>query len=364
MSSDRREFLQQAGVVAGVGVSAFQLAAQQRAPTMPTARASALMAIFGLRYPIFCAGMGTVATPELAIAVSNGGGLGAIGTGPVGRRSADGVRQRILRAKSGTNGPFAVNYLLALDYPITIPAALDAGAPIIQFAWGIPSPETVAAIRKAGAKMGIQTSSVAGARRALDAGADYLICQGTEAGGHVQATKELYDVLPAVLDEAKTIPVVAAGGITNGAHIRRALLAGASGVLMGTRFIATKEGYAHDEYKGAITRAKAADTVLTVCFQDGFTNAPHRVLRNRTLEMWEAAGCPPAGKRPGEGDVLATTVTGVTKRRYSAAGPEPGDRGSLLEMCLYAGQGVDAIRDIPAAGELVARLWKECLDAK
>jgi len=84
MSSDRREFLQQAGVVAGVGVSAFQLAAQQRAPTMPTVRASALMATFGLRYPIFCVGMGSVATPEIAIAVSNGGGLGAIGTGSRG----------------------------------------------------------------------------------------------------------------------------------------------------------------------------------------------------------------------------------------------------------------------------------------
>ena len=135
----------------------------------------------------------------------------------------------------------------------------------------------------------------------MDAGADYLICQGTEAGGHVQATKALYDVLPDVLNEAKTVPVIAGGGIANGAHIRRALLAGASGVLIGTRFVATKEAGAHDEYKGAIARAKAPDTVLTVCFQDGWPSAPHRVLRNTTFEKWEAAGCPPAGKRPGEG---------------------------------------------------------------
>ena len=318
MSSDRREFLEQATVAAaGLGARAFPLAAQKRSSTMPTARARTLMAAFGLRYPIFCAGMGTVATPELAIAVSNGGGLGGLGTGPVGRRSADVMRERVSRAKSGTSRPFAVNYLLALD-PVTIPAALDAGAPILQFAWGIPSAETVAAIRKAGAKMGIQISSVAGARRALDAGADYLICQGTEAGGHVQATKALYEVLPAVLDEAKAVPVVAAGGIANGVHIRRALLAGASGVLIGTRFVATKEAGAHDEYKGAITRAKAADTVLTVCFQDGWTNAPHRVLRNRTLEIWEAAGCPPAGKRPGEGDILATNAITAPRNAVTA----------------------------------------------
>jgi nitronate monooxygenase len=362
MSSDRREFLRQATVVAaGLGTRALPLTAQQRASTMPTARASALLAALGLKYPIFCAGMGGVAIPELAIAVSNAGGLGAIGAG--GSPSADVVRQRVSQTKSGTNGPFAVNYLLAFD-PVTLPVALDAGAPIIQFAWGIPPAETVATIRKAGAKMGIQISSVAGARRALDAGSDYLICQGTEAGGHVQATKALYEVLPAVLEEAKTVPVVAGGGIANGAHIRRALLAGASGVLIGTRFVATKEAGAHDEYKGAITRAKAADTVLTVCFQDGWTNAPHRVLRNRTLDIWEAAGCPPVGHRPGEGDIVATNaITGATKRRYSVSTPGPDDRGALTELVLYAGQGVDAIRDIPSAGELVARLWKDCLDA-
>jgi NAD(P)H-dependent flavin oxidoreductase YrpB (nitropropane dioxygenase family) len=180
----------------------------------------------------------------------------------------------------------------------------------------------------------------------------------------VQATNMLYEVFPAVVQGAKTVPVMAAGGIANGAHIRRALLAGASGVLIGTRFVATKEAAAHGDYKGALTRAKAADTVLTVCFQDGWVNAPHRALRNRTLEMWEAAGCPPAGKRPGEGDILATNaITGATKRRYAASSPFPDDRGAIVEMSLWAGQGVDAIRDIPSAGELVGRLWKECLEA-
>jgi len=361
MSSDRREFLRQATVVAaGLGARAFPLTAEQRSSTMPTARTSALMAAFGLKYPIFCAGMGGVAIPELAIAVSNAGGLGALGA--VGS-SADVVRQRVSQTRSGITRPFAVNYLLAFD-PFTLQVALDAGAPIIQFAWGIPPAEAVTAIRKAGAKTGVQIGSVAGARRALDAGADYLICQGTEAGGHVQGTQALYEVLPAVIDAAKTVPVVAGGGIANGAHIRRALLAGASGVLIGTRFLATKEAGAHDEYKAAVTRATAADTVLTVCFQDGWTSAPHRVLRNRTFDIWEAAGCPPAGKRPGEGDVLATNaITGATKRRYSVNSPGPNDRGALTELVLYAGQGVDAIRDIPSAGELVARLWKECLDA-
>src|ERR1700687_2839747 len=219
MSANRREFLTTAAAVTGLGTLSIPLAAQG-VVNMPTPRASALMALFGLKYPIFSAGMGAAAIPELAIAVSNAGGLGAIGTGnPV----ADVVRQRVLRVKSATNRPFAVNFLLAFDPAVTLPIALDAGAPIVQFAWGIPTLENVATIRNAGAKMGIQISSVAGATGALDVGADYLICQGTEAGGHVQATRTLYEVLPAVIDEAKTAPALAGGGIANGAHIRRAL---------------------------------------------------------------------------------------------------------------------------------------------
>jgi len=365
--SDRREFFRQAAAVA-VGLAARDAGAVDAQPraAMPTPRASAFMKAFGLTYPICNAGMGTAAGPELASAVSNAGGLGATGTGTRfgggGSAANDMMRQVVTRIRNATKGPFAVNYLLAVD-PATLPATLDAGAPIIQFAWGIPSEEMVRLIRKAGAKMGIQIGSAAGARRALDAGADYLICQGTEAGGHVQAAATLYDSLAAVIEEARNIPVLAAGGIASGAHIRRALLAGASGVLIGTRFIATKEAAAHDDYKTTLIRGRAADTVLTVCFQDGWVNAPHRVLRNQTFTMWEAAGCPPPGKRPGEGDTIATNASGAVKRRYATSMPYSTDRGNVTELALYAGQGVDSVRDIPAAGELVARLWKECLDA-
>jgi nitronate monooxygenase len=104
--------------------------------------------------------------------------------------------------------------------------------------------------------------------------------------------------------------------------------------------------------------------VLTVCFHDGWENAPHRVLRNRTFESWEAAGCPPPGKRPGEGDIVATNATtGTVKRRYSVGGPSRDDSGAVKELAMWAGWGVDAIRDIPSAGELVERLWKECVDS-
>ena len=362
MSSSRRQFLKRAAFASAAlgagGVPA--LSAQERAVPMPTPRASAMMKTFGLRYPIFQAGMGLAAGPELAIAVSSAGALGSLGQSGVGPVNTG---PRIAQVKAATDRPFAVNYLLSFDVT-TLQLALDAGAPIVQFSWGIPSKEFVAAIRKAGARMGIQVGSPEGAQQAMDIGADYIICQGTAAGGHVQAISPLEETLPRVIEIAKATPVIAGGGIASGAAIRRALVAGASGVLIGTRFIATRESSVHADYKDALRRADASDSVLTVCFQDGWVNAPHGALRNRTLTMWEAAGCPAPGKRPGEDDVLAVSAAGTKRLRYRTGMPSPTDAGDKIgEMCLFAGKGVGEIRDIPGAGALVERLWKECLTA-
>src|SRR5690242_18204634 len=115
----------------------------------------------------------------------------------------------------------------------------------------------------------------------------YLVCQGTEAGGHVQATRGLYEGVRTVLDEAKGKPVIASGGIGNGQGIRRALSAGAWGAMLGTRFVATIESHAHPAFKREVVAAHARDTALTICFQDGWP-AMHRALRNRTFVMWDA----------------------------------------------------------------------------
>jgi nitronate monooxygenase len=239
---------------------------------------------------------------------------------------------------------------------------LDAGAPVVQFSWGLPAKEAVSAIRAAGAKMGMQVTGAESARAALDVGADYLVCQGTEAGGHVQATRGLYESLPLVLEEAKKIPVIASGGIGNGQGIRKALLAGACGAALGTRFLATIESNAHADFKRAVIAAHAQDTALTICFQDGWP-ATHRALRNRTFVMWDAAGCPSPGKRPGEGDVVATGPDGRRILRYSGQSPGREIQGTAGEMALYAGLGVEYVKDLPAAGQLVERLWRECLAA-
>jgi nitronate monooxygenase len=190
--------------------------------------------------------------------------------------------------KSGTNRPFFINYILRNE-PVSLRAALDAGVPIVQFSWGMPSKEMVSAVRAANAKLGMQVTSAESARAALDLGADYLVCQGTEAGGHVQANRGLYETLPEVLKEAREIPVVASGGIGNGEGIRKALMAGASAAMLGTRFVATVESKAHPDWKQAILAAHAKDTALTTCFQDAWPYAPHRALRNHTFVMWDAA---------------------------------------------------------------------------
>ena len=243
---------------------------------MPPPRAKALMALFNLKYPIFEAPHGSATSPELAIAVSNAGAMGAL---TLSRRPADATRTVVSQVRAGTKGPFLVNYILNWE-PATLEIALDAGAPVVHFSWGMPTKQMVSAIRAAGAKFGMQVTSAACARAALDLGADYLACQGTEAGGHVQANRGLYEALPDVLKEARDTPVLACGGIGDGEGIQKALVADASGAMLGTRFVATIEANAHPAYQRALMEAHANDTVLTTCFQDGWPNAPHRALRN------------------------------------------------------------------------------------
>jgi nitronate monooxygenase len=175
-------------------------------------------------------------------------------------------------------------------------------------------------VRTRGARLGVQVTSAGSARQALDVGADYLVCQGTEAGGHVQAHRPLFEALDEVLAEAKQTPVVASGGIANGKDIRKVLWAGASGATLGTPFVATEESWARPDYKAALMHAKAVDTALTVCFEGGWPNALHRVLRNPVFGQWESAGCPPVSERPGEGEVVGA-IGEMKVNRYSSSLP-------------------------------------------
>ncbi|MDX1932601.1 MAG: nitronate monooxygenase [Capsulimonadales bacterium] len=294
---------------------------------------------------------GSVAGPELCAAVSEAGALGALGLTWTEPETA---REAIADVRARTDAPFQVNFALHFE-PRSLDVALDSGVPVITFSWGDAAPFTDRCHR-AGAAVGVQVTSGEGARRAVASGADFLIAQGSEAGGHVQATSSLDALLPGVLALAGAVPVVAAGGIATAGQVRRYLDAGAAAVMCGTRFVATQESRAHPEYKAALVAATADDTALTVCFDGGWPYAAHRVLRNRTLREWEAAGSPPVGRRPGEGDVLAHTTNGEPIYRYEDTAPRIGMTGRIEEMCLYAGTSVAHIRDLPTAAEVVARL--------
>src|SRR5260370_38803152 len=184
MKRARREFLRttagaMVGIAGGPRVDSWRL---QSPIPMPTQRAKALMALFGLKYPIFEAPHGRQTCPELAIAVSNAGAMGALAS----LGNPDEARVAVSKVRSAIKGgPFFVNFLLAVApmsgrEPSSLRPALDAGVRIVQFSWGMPSKEAVATIRAAGAKVGMQVTSAEGARAALDLGAEYLVCQGTE----------------------------------------------------------------------------------------------------------------------------------------------------------------------------------------
>ena len=355
MTKSRRLFLRETIFTgAALRLAGTDSSAAQNAAAMPTARVRAFMALFDLKYPIIQAPAGGA---ELAAAVSNAGGLGHIALWGGAQNTA---AENVTNLKSQTKRPFVVNYVLSFE-PRSLQSALDAGAPIVQFSWGIPGKELVTAIRKAGAKFGVQVGTVSGARAAIDAGANYLVAQGSEAGGHVQSSTSIDQLLPQVLKEAGPVHVLVAGGVSTGGTLRARLQAGASGAVLGTRLMATQESSAHPDYKKALVQAQAADAALSVCFQDGWPGATHRTLRNGTLERWEAAGCPPPGKRPGEGDVVASRANGTKVLRYSIATPSRGLEGTVTDLAMYAGQGVGDIHDIPSAQDLLARIWSECI---
>ena len=304
----------------------------------------------GLTVPILQAPIGSVASVDLLTAVGQAGGLGSLAFTNMP------VDQAVARvAELNRLGvAYFVNYLLCFG-TAGIREVAAAGVPAMTFSWGMDA-ALVADVRGMGVKVGVQVGSAPGARAALAAGADFLIAQGIEAGGHVQSSTPLEVLLPQVVAVAGAVPVVAAGGIATGVGIAGALMAGAQGVTLGTRFVATHESAAHPRYKQALVAAGPGDTAFTSCFDGGWPYAMHRVLRNSTLDDWEAAGCPAAPHRPGEGEVVAAGYV-----RYDVAPPLAAAEGDVLAACLYAGLGVGEIAAVEGAEGLTRRLWAEAL---
>ena len=262
---------------------------------------TALCERLGIELPIIQAPMGGAVGPALASAVSNAGGLGML---VPWRADIDAVRRQIREMRALTSRPFGVNLNLEFPQEERLAACLDEGVPVISFFWRDPS--SLVPRAKAGGAIVLHTvGSVADARRAVNCGVDIVVAQGWEAGGHVRGTVATMPLVPAVVDAVSPAPVVAAGGIADGRGLAAALALGAAGAWIGTRFLASHEAIIHARYRERLLQASENDTVyLENLFDVRWRNAPHRTLRNQTVDAWEAAGRPPQRQAPwrGRGD--------------------------------------------------------------
>jgi len=240
--------------------------------------------------------------------------------------------------------------------------AAEQGAAAVVLFWGDPAPYVETA-HQAGLKLMIQVGSVEEAVAAAEAGVDAIIAQGVEAGGHVRGTTSIWTLLPRVVQAVDPLPVVASGGIGDGFGVAGALALGAQAVSLGTRFVASEEAAAHPEYKRRVVLSTAADTFYGDVFNVRWPDAPHRVLRNRLIEEWEAAGRPPPGQRPGEGATIGTVVMSSGAKadwpRYAVGVAGPDFDGDLEYAPLWAGESCAVVKDVKPAAAIVQDLARE-----
>jgi nitronate monooxygenase len=302
-----------------------------------------------IKHPILNAPMGGGDAPgDLAAAVSEAGGLGLIGG--TTKEGVPWLVSQIRRARELTDRPFGVGVISHFPGAAELmQAALDEGVRIIAHSFADPAPFMPAA-RDAGALVLCQVRTVEGARLAAAAGVDVVTAQGTEAGGHTGRVSTL-PLVPAVVDAVAPVPVVAAGGIADGRGVAAALMLGAEGVWIGTRFAATRESGVTDAYRARVVASSADDTVLTEVFDlalgrpwpDGVAG---RAIANQFSHRWD-----------GREDALRTWAE-AHRDEYASLGPEH----EIDELPVWAGEGASLVDDVLGAAEVVARLVAEATE--
>ena len=283
--------------------------------------------LLGIQYPIMQGGMAWVADYHLALAVSEAGGLGIIGAGGA---SASWVREQVQLLKKKTKKPFGVNLMLLNPEADEIAKVIvEEQVPVVTTGAGTPE-KYMSMWKEADVKVIPVVASVAFARRMERSGADAVVAEGCEAGGHIGEATTM-TLVPQIVD-AVQIPVIAAGGIGDGRGLAAALMLGAQGVQMGTHFVVVKESQVHDNYKKYILKAKDIDTRVT----GRSTGYPVRTIRNQQTKEYlklEAAGASfeelellsLGGLRRAvvEGDtvtgsIMAGQIAGMVKEEYTA----------------------------------------------
>lgn len=303
--------------------------------------------LLGIEHPIALGGMGGGFTrPGMVAAVSEAGGFGALSCNGL---SPDEIHDAAAKMRSHTEKPYALNFLLFLTDDECFTAALEEKPAAIALAWPRPEQDLKSFIdrsHEAGCKVTLMAGTVPAAERGVEAGADVIIAQGTEGGGHVGWMASMV-LTPMIVDAVSPVPVLSAGGIADGRGLAAALALGADGALLGTRFIASDESPIHENFKQAIVDSDGHDTVLTEITDLAagvvWPGAMSRVKRNRLVERW-------IGR---EWDLRRDQAQAFA--RIQAARKE----GDVEETPLSYGQDAGLIHDILPAGEIVRRIADE-----
>jgi nitronate monooxygenase len=305
--------------------------------------------LLGIELPIVQAPVS--ADPRLPGAVSNAGALGHVALW-----WAEDAGDLVRETAALTKRPFAGNFVLTSDQHRRVDQALSAGLRIVSFLFGDPQ-SYVDTVHDAGGLVMHTVGSAEEARRAAGIGVDVVIAQGWEAGGHVLGGVATLPLVPAVVDAVAPLPVIAAGGIGDARGVAAVLALGAQAAWLGTRFLLAEEMPIHDQYRRRLIAASETDAEwYPNLYEVGWPDAPHRAIHNSTAQMWEDAGEPPPGSRPGEGEVIAHFASGEPIVRYSPAPPLVGTTGEIEALSLWAGQSVVLARRTQPAAEIVAEL--------
>ncbi len=322
---------------------------------MPAAMklSTAMTRLLGIDHPVLLAPMGGVSGGALAGAVSAAGGLGLIGAGyadpALGWGSDDWISAEFDKAGNRAVGIGFITW--ALDKrPTALDTALERRPAAVMLSFGDIAPYAEK-IRDSGAALICQVQTLRDAKDVAARGADIVVAQGTEAGGH-GANRATLPLVPAVADAVAPVPIAAAGGIADGRGLAAALMLGAEGVLVGTRFWATQEALGHPNQKALIERTGGDDTLRTKVFDTarGLTwPEPYtgRAIRNAFTDEWH-----------GRDDALRAEGQPMRERFFAAQ--RGGDTGTAVT---FAGEGLDLIADRPAAGALVERMVADAVDA-
>jgi enoyl-[acyl-carrier protein] reductase II len=305
-----------------------------------------LTQVLGIEHPVMLAGMGGVSYHQLVAAVSEAGGFGCLGASTM---PSDQMVDEMRRVREETTKPFGVDLLTAMpgDMVGQVEKIIAGGASVFVAGLGVPS-DVVDLCHRNGLLVINMCGKVDHARRAVDAGCDIVVAQGTEAGGHTGLVATM-PLVPQVVDAVgDQVPVVAAGGIVDGRGLAAALALGADGVWVGTRFIATPEARSVTGYKEALLGTEGDGTVIS----RAFSGKTMRVIRNDYTTYFE--------QNPGELRRFPDQITrSVQDSAFHLGGDESTPGVDPAKECYPCGQGVGGIDDLVPAGELVLRFVAE-----